>query len=180
MLLKLESWTPIWIHSLLVQDNILRASLVNLQSPSFIQFLSKGKMIWWAQMPFDHGDQAFNPILSWGPFQAVNWKYRLLQHNMEVEGHSLSVMFNDSSWDRERHYTFILNPYSIFQQHLERIKPQSQQEARCHKSSRNQGTLYDHPSTIVKLKHTLGMRSSNSHAIRMFHVGFGFVMTKGN
>ncbi len=93
-------------------------------------------------MPFDHGDQGFNPILSWGPFQVVNWKCKLLQHNMEVESHSLNVMFNDSSWDNEQHYTFILNPYSKFQQHLEHIKPQIQQEvARCQKSSRNQGTL---------------------------------------
>jgi hypothetical protein len=40
-------------------------------------------------MPFDHGDRGFNGILSWGPFQAVNRKYKLLQHNIKVENCSL-------------------------------------------------------------------------------------------
>ncbi len=130
-------------------------------------------------MPFDSGDQGFNPILSWGPFQVVNWKYKLLQHNMEVEGHSLSVMFNDSSWDKKQHYTFILNPYSNFQQHLEHIKspkPTRSKMLKKFKKSRNLAWS----SFIVKLEHNLGMWSSNAHAIRMFHVGFGYVMTKGN
>jgi hypothetical protein len=77
-------------------------------------------------------------------------------------------MLDDSWWGREQHYLCILKPYSIFWLHIEHHKPKQTRSKMSKKLKKSRNLAWSF--FIVKLEHTLGMRSSIAHAIRMWKI----------